>query len=196
MESEDNDMRRMLAASMVIVWALAAVVGAAENWNGWLDTSAITTFNSTETAYTKAFDLGSYENTSIIVYVNDTTSTGFASDSINFAVGYSTGVPTLNSSGMADTAWSPLIYLDTLVSDSLGKVPGGYTDSDLNGYRNSGWIDTLNVTGWAYQCIPVVPIWDPLIRYGVTGLTGNKVGEELSLLIQHNRRIGEASKDR
>jgi glycosidase len=61
---------------------LVGVLHAAENWNGWLDTSNIDGFRVDSLKYSKAWDLGRYENVAVVVKANDSSSAGFSSDSI------------------------------------------------------------------------------------------------------------------
>jgi hypothetical protein len=178
----------MKRVAFLVLFLVVASFGA-ENWNGWLDTSNVQNFRADSTKYSKAFDLGRYENTAVVVKVRDTSTAGFGADSIQLRYGYQVGTPTLDSAGNIDTLWEPVVWLDTMRTDSLGKLPEGYTDSNLDGYRNSGWVDTLKVTGWAAQACGVSAEWRPLIRYVLNGLTGNNGDSMLIVQIHHVRRL-------
>jgi hypothetical protein len=169
-----------------------ASVGFAQvvNYTGFGDTAKIADKLLTNGIYdtTRVFNLTRGEDIRAMIKVNDTTSTGYASDSLLIEWGYQTGRFTYNSSGTRDTAWDVFIVLDTVKDDSLGKCKSGYVAADGSLTRYLGQVDTLNVSGYAVQSRWFVPEWDVLIRYWVKGITGNKATDTLNCVIEQHRR--------
>lgn len=170
---------------LMVVIFLAGVLFGSENWNGWNDTSAVSSFRCDSIAYTLAFDIAKYEDIVVMVKADDTSEAGFASDSINFRYGLQGGTQTKDNGGNIDTSWNPVVWIDSMVLANIGTVTAGLTD---------GWIDTNNVTGWAYQERRVNAVtgysWRPLMRYVFEGLSDNITGSFLKLQLQHTRRLG------
>ena len=126
-----------------------------------------------------------------MVKCNDTTSTGYANDSINFEHGFQTGTMTENSLGNKDTIWSSedKFVVDTMTVDSFGVGSSGSITSDdtFTRYWNKA-SDTAQVTGFAIQRRQISPEWDVLIRFYVNPLAGNLTGAPLNLIFQLDQR--------
>ena len=184
-------MRKLLT----VLFSFAALVAANENYNGWLDTCIVSdTLDSAEVKYTKAFNLSKYENCRLLVLADDSATAKLGADSINFHYGYQTGTRCLDSAGVLDTAWDDRVVLDTMVADSFGtsNISTGGADGSLTRVWNQS-ADTLSVAGYATQSRWFVPEWDGLIRYWVEGLgTLQAEAKPIELILQHNRRIGQA----
>jgi hypothetical protein len=180
-------MNRMIAVLLVM---LAVSVGA-DNSTGWRYQWTIdTTLANGELAYGSVWDLSKWENTKLVVKVADTSSAGLSSDSINLAVGYQVGTVTLNFSGLRDTLWSSVIYLDTVRTDSLGKPGSLFEDALGDFYRFHGGVDTSDVSGFACLEVALVPEWGELFRVVLRGITGNNGAEESRYVVEARRRVG------
>ena len=159
-----------------------------ENWNGWLDTAMVAdTIDSAEVKYTKAFSLTDGENLRVLFKVSDTTDAGFADDSVNLIFGYQTGSITLNSSGDRDTLWDDQMIIDTMLTDSFGVSTNGVVGADGSLTRYWGGVDTSDVSGYACMTRWMVPEWNELIRYVITG-GANCSGDFLIIVIEQHRR--------
>jgi hypothetical protein len=152
-----------------------ASMAAISNQSGYLDTTKVRV-RSDSLYYSRGFDLSGSEDIRAILMVNDTSSVGFASDSINIQWGYQTFSLVMNSSGRADTAFDQRICLDTITTAVLGNLPAaiGSSGSDGSITRSTKVVDTLSVTGYATQSKWFLPEWDVGIRFWYKGLTGNK----------------------
>ena len=178
-------MKKMLLL-LIIVFGITAQP---KNFNGWLDTLAIREkVEEDSTRYSSAIRLSAYEDIRVLVKCDDSTSVGFASDSIDFYYGYQTGSLVLDSAGAMDTAWDNKIFIDSMQVDSFGVENIDYCDSSGNMVRRWRTADTTNLAGYAYQSRWFVPEWDVLLRFWATGLDGNLTGEELDLFFQILRR--------
>lgn len=142
------------------------------------DTSIITDFSVDSLKYTKWFVLTDEEDIRVIFKFDDTSSAGFSGDSLHIEVGYQTGVPVFDSSENAVNECKlpdEKIILDTVLTDSLGKLELGYGSMSSDGTitRHKGQIDTSSVPGFA--CLPrwLDPEWDVFIRFWVRGLSDN-----------------------
>jgi hypothetical protein len=168
---------------LAIVLLLAGFSFGAENWSGAFDTTWIRdTLGNGEVSYGAADELSDGENARVVVLVNDTSSAGFASDSVNVRWGFQTGMIVFNASGSRDTAWDERVVVDTLVTASFGSSSVAVHGSD--GIITRTWskrADTTYVSGFAYQSRLVVPEWDVVVRLWFEGITGNKQGKPLRL---------------
>jgi hypothetical protein len=182
---------RMLLMVVVVV---CGVMGQ-ENWNGFNDTASIVGWDSLEVRYSKAFTLTRYEDIAVVVKVNDTSSAGFAGDSVSGVYGYQLGYPVLNSLGKRDTLWWPKdtgIILDTFdLTDSAGVAKGkGVSGADGSVTDYLGGIDTSEISGYATQASWFIPKWAPAIRFFVYGLAGNRtVGNKIVWIFDVKRRL-------
>lgn len=159
-----------------------------QNWNGYGDTSGVTDFDTDSLKYSKWYDLGRFEDIGCALKVDDSGSAGFGSDSIVIAWGYQLGIPIYDSAGTKDTLAWIRVELDSMLTDSLGKMKGASVDSAGNLVRFMQDVDTASVSGWAVQWSWFVPEWAPLIRYYAQGGTGNNKSEALELVFDHKRR--------
>jgi hypothetical protein len=182
----------------IVLMVLAAVTclfaQADENYNGYRDTARITLFKADSLRYSKVFPLSTWENSRLSIFLNDTSSAGYASDSIKCFWGIQLGMPCINGSGLLDTAWElQLITLDTFDILTAGNMARPYTALDSTGayMEKMKRIDTLDVTGYAYQTRVFSPGWDVYFRFWAKGLTGNKVGATLKgmFAVEHRNYI-------
>jgi hypothetical protein len=182
----------MIGKVLFVLGILSASIFGQENWTGYKDTSAVTGLCSTGTVRSKVFELSKYEHTTVLVLFDDTSETGFASDSVAFVYGYELGIPVLSTAGLRDTAWSPIVYVDSV--SVLGLMTASQQDSTLTTVKSRGWSDTTNVSGWGYTFSQIVPEGGaPLIRYVATGLAGNKGEADVALIFQNVRRLGTSN---
>jgi hypothetical protein len=173
----------------VVLLALAGIALAQRNTDGWKDTLSITDTLATTTKYTRAMSITDGEDVRVLCKADDTSSTGFASDSLDFRWGYQLGLITQNSTPGRDTAWSVRTVLDTLVVDSLGMDTVNVTAPA--GTITSYWLqhaDTTSVSGYAVQDRWFVPEWGELIRFWAQGLTKQKVGAATVLIFELHQR--------
>lgn len=181
-------MRKAFLAVLMLALCASAAPGP-QNWQGWLDTVSISdTLEEDTVKYTSALPITDGEDLRVICKVNDTSSDGFASDSIKMFWGYQLGNITLDSAGSVDTAWDDRITVDTLDNDSLGTENVGSTASDGTITRNWGTIDTTHVTGYGIQSRWLVPEWGVLIRYWVQGMADNNGTNNIVLFEQQQRK--------
>lgn len=143
--------------------------------------------------YSKVYNLSEYEHIRVDIQADDTTSDGFASDEIKFAWWIETGRPTYNKTGRWDTAWSVLtpLSLDTFDIATAANMVVDPIELQVDGTYESVFkkIDTLSVTGVAYQTINFSPEWDVWFRIGFKGVTGNITDEPLWLRSVIYRRV-------
>jgi len=184
-------MRYWTILTMVVIFSCA--LRAQENWNGFRDTSTIRGFKGDTLVYSKTFELSKHEHSTIIVLCNDTTSAGYANDSVAFLYGYQLGVPVLSrGAGARDTAWSPMVVVDSITA--LGQTSAWQQDSLLATRKRRGWADTSNVDGWAYTYSQIVPEGGaPLIRVFLRGLAKNKKAVSVAAVVQISRRLGNSN---
>lgn len=175
---------------MLLLFSLA--ISQSFNYAG-IDTSIITGFKGDTTIYSKVYNLSQYENVRIDVQANDTSSNGFASDSIKFGWWVETGRFTYNSTGRWDTAWTVLtpLSLDTFdIATTANMVVSAITlQTDGTFETVNKKIDTLSVSGVAYMTKQFSPEWDVLFRIGHKGVTGNRVTSQIWLRDVVYRRV-------
>jgi hypothetical protein len=186
---------------LVILLCAGAIVAQTENYNGWNDTSQIVNFKADSMKYSKVFLLSQNENLRIDMMADDSSATGYASDSVKFYWGIQLGHPTLNGtgSGTKDTFWSnELITLDTFNMRVTTNAATAYRLVDSTGtYTNAPQShDTLSVTGFAVQSRQFSPAWDVYFRVWLKGLTLNKVGKWVECRVAVFRRIGVNTRSR
>lgn len=170
-------MRLTIVVMMLTIMSIEVGAIAVRNRNALdTDTAKVDGLTADSTKYTKWLQLTDAEDLSVIVKVDDTTSDGFAGDSIAMIVGYEIGDPVFDSSDEAvnEVVVSDIgVIKDTLLSDSLGKASFGYEDSVGVVHRVSGQIDTLEVPGWAVWRRNIYPEWGCFIRFFFIGLEGH-----------------------
>ena len=182
-------MRSMIGLLITLLFVLAGARDAdVSNWNGWSDTAITAGVMSNGTVkYTRAFNLTDGEDLTLLVKVLDTTEVGFAADTFDLRYGFQGGLITTNTLGKRDTAWWRTIWIDTLVSDSLGKIADGYADSTLTWYEGKKSLDTTYVTGYSYQINSIIPSWFELGRYKLESIsTANSAGS-ISVIFENHR---------
>ena len=158
------------------------------NSNGWLDTTLLWVSGSGTTIYGSAKILTDAENTRAICKAKDTSVAAFSTDSTKCVWGYQTGALVLNGNSAKDTAWDNPITIDTIKA-SATVVSFGNVDSSGSLFRPYGHADTSNVAGYLYQSRNFSPEWDMFIRYWAQGLTGNKTGSSVKIVINNARRL-------
>jgi len=178
---------------IVLALAIAAQAGAPRNWKGALDTVSIRdTLEEDTLKYSAALPLTDGEDVRVLLKATDTSTAGWASDSLKLFWGYQIGSITRDTGGAQDTVW-PLenrIAIDTLDVDSFGVGSVGVAEEDgtLTRYWNRA-ADTLSVRGYAIQDRWFVPEWDELIRFWAQGLADNNGDSPIILIFElHQRR--------
>lgn len=160
------------------------------NYNGYGDTSLISNFKADSLKYGKIRTLSQYENVVIDVWVNDTSSAGYASDSIGFYWGYQTGHPFRDGSGTICTLWTrPRVMVDSFVmSSAIKKDTFTIADSNYTYYTFYNVVDTSK-TDFARQSKLIVPQWDVFYRTWFKGKASNKKIRFLSIRDIAYRRL-------
>ena len=183
---------------VILLFAINLCKSEVLNYNGFLaDTTSITDFSADSLKYGDPFVLSNYENTRITVAFDDTSSAGFASDSVKFYYFIQFGAPILNSSGKLDTTWdnNPII-IDTVDMLTAANFTTTYSAllSDGTYLETMGIIDSSSVSGYAVSshCFPLA--WNVWARVGVKGLTGNNVDSFIKLRIDRLARVGVKTK--
>lgn len=170
---------------LLFVLSCLCFVGAQNlNYNGFLDTSNITTFRADSLKYSKAFPLSQLENFVLDVCVNDTSAAKFAGDSVKFYWWIERGHPALNAAGTLDTIWNTI---NPLLVDTFFVTAGKYTQTfatlgtDGSFLTTAQLIDTTSLADFMVQSRSFAPPFDVLVRVGHKGLTGNEKGSFLVL---------------
>lgn len=185
---------------IIVFIALAFFVVNAErygdlNWTGYGDTCTITAFRADSLKYSRARALSAYENLRIDVWAQDTSSAGYASDSISFTWGIQVG-HAYDSVGTRCTLWlRPRMLADSFrLATAIKKDT--FTIVDTNGlfwvYKNV--VDTSK-TDYARQSANLTPNWDVLFRTWYKGATGNKINRFLVVKDVVLRRKAANTKD-
>jgi len=159
-----------------------------ENYQGYGDTSVVQKFKADSLKYTRIFAMQSNKNMRIDVLASDTSTAGFSADSLHFVWGVQTGHPSLNASGLRDTAWNNIL----IVVDTLEQLDSLYTPACAGSYvvlgtsntytRTRRIKDTLSITGFTKMTKHISLDYDVLIRGFVKGLTGNDKGSFLKIM--------------
>lgn len=175
---------------LLLVLISISLLSAQDNYSGYKDTVAVASFNADSSGVTRAFDLSQYEDILLSVSADDTSSDGYASDSIKFQWGVEFLNVNINSSGKKDTSIICRILCDTFdILTSANLVVQTKTPDTLGYYsRPLKFIDTVGVTGYAVQHCPIIPYWSPLFRFWYAGLTGNITGSYNTLIFAQTRR--------
>ena len=184
----------MLSRIMLIVVGLFVLSfsQANENWNGWGDTAEVKNFYKDTTVYSGWFKLSAFENSVYSVYFADTSAAGFGSDSCAFEWGIQTGHPSWIST-YSNRKYETMarLLIDTVNTTTAANfvLSDMVLDGDYNYTFQKVKIDSLSVSGWAYQQRPVTPPWDAYFRFWAHGITGNKNAKNLKLIFQVSRRV-------
>ncbi|MBN1294374.1 MAG: hypothetical protein JXB48_21235 [Candidatus Latescibacteria bacterium] len=184
-------MLHFVVKRLVLIFAIVVSAICQYNYSGYKDTAGVIDFNADSSGFTKALELSQYENMRVSVMANDTSSSGYASDSIFFQWGIQLGDVVINSSGIRDTTWLEKILVDTFDIATSGNLVVPVKTPDSLGYCGQAklFIDTSNVTGYAVQNRAVFPYWSPVFRFWYSGLTGNITGSYVRLIFAQTRRL-------
>jgi hypothetical protein len=150
----------------------------------------------TATAYSDSIEFKDWTGAAIVAKVNDTTSAGFASDSVNVGWGYQLGYKTVTSAGATKVLWGSRdrVAVDTMATMGAADVGFSYqavTVSGIDGQKAvyakagaTGLIDTTKVSGYAVQ--RRTSYFEPgadYIRFYALGLTGNNA-DTLDMVVE------------
>jgi len=180
--------------TLPLIFALVFMASAQFNYSGYLDTAEVAGWRGTATGTTRAFELSKFENILLKAHANDTGSSGYASDSIQFQWGIEVGDITVNTIGKKDTTWQERYIVDTFDILTTGNMVKPYHVIDTTGSYGMTklFIDTVYVTGWAVQSrepFATIP-WYPIYRFWYTGLAGNKTATSyVRLMFGQSRRV-------
>jgi len=171
--------KRVMAVLLFIVSALCIDAGAAtlSGPTGLYASDPMTIRLDTivSTRYGDCVPLSGASSWSVVSMSNDTTAAGFASDSINFRVGYRTLSIFNNSQLMPDTLFSAGILVDTL---TIARA------------------DTLSITGYAVKRVTFSPAVDQYLQMYVTTVTGQKKAKPQAAVLVLQRLYGAFAKQR
>lgn len=144
------------------------------NWTGYGDTCTITAFRADSLKYSRARALSAYENLRIDVWAQDTSSAGYASDSISFTWGIQMG-HAYDSQAVRCTLWvQPRVCADSFrLSSAIKKDTFAVIDTNGSYYVFKNIVDTSK-SDYARQSCSLTPNWDVLFRTWYKGATGNK----------------------
>jgi hypothetical protein len=155
------------------------------NWNGY-DSAQISTFRADSLKFTKPFVLSNAENKLVCVVYDDTSNAGRNGDSVMAAIFYQLGTPVLSFVGVIDTAWSNCIPIDTITGLTTANYYNPLTATGATKWaldastdlatRPHSQSDTTISTSSSSLMAGFTPYWAPYIRFGIKGITGNKVG--------------------
>jgi hypothetical protein len=184
---------KFLLALAVSACALFAQQAAPGNYSGWNDTTVFLGFKADSLKYGAAFPSSDFENKCWLWLMVDTNVAGFGSDSVYFKTGYQRGYICQGSSGLIDTSWRAICWMDSFNMLNAGKriTTATTTSQDSGTFQENltmGMFDTLYVTGYAVASTPFVPIWSPLLRPVIKGLTGNRIGGWIKVIAELTQR--------
>jgi hypothetical protein len=186
---------------------LLALVGVSfgqlqENYNGYGDTVRVNGFYNDTTIYTKWFKLSAAENIRLEAYARDTSAAGFLVDSTRFEWGIQTGRPSWLTLAVGSRyvviAPSARLVVDTFTTGKVDtptcfRVSDMSLDASYDFVSPHKTVDTLNVSGWAFQSRNVAPEWDVYVRFWLHGLAGNKKSMKLENVFQLVQRLSGKS---
>lgn len=165
-----------------------------ENWNGWGDTAKVVNLYKDTTIYTSKFKMSAFENGRYAIFIRDTSAAGFANDSVNVEWGIQWGHPAWTSTNAKTPAmtWQSCLVVDTVNMLTAGNfvVPRMSLAADGSFTRPFKTIDSVTVSGWAFQDRSVTPEWDVYFRFWAHALTGTKNSKKISCVFQASRRVG------
>lgn len=191
-------LKKLIARALIFYMVFGPVVSLAEvsqNWNGYADTMWMPGVTGTATVYSaKALSLTDFDMVRVVCHVDDTTSAGFASDSVAFVWGYQTFSFCLDSDGERDTCFAPKVLVDTCRAAEFGTMDTWTLDANSIAATPVKNIDTLGCSGWAIQTRTFAPEWDVNYRVWLTGLTGNLTGDNVKVMFTNLRRIYRGSR--
>lgn len=175
-----------------------------ENWNGNLDTAKIKNFYNDTTIYSGWFKLWSFSAVRHTLYLDDTSSAGYASDSCSGEWGIQTGHPSFLTTNYAKKKMElgRKMVLDTFNTTVGGRFTvdsAGMTTFDVNNIPQfiKGRIDTLFDSlgttvrsAYAYQSRGPFSEWDVYYRYWIHGIAGNLKSKHTKGYFQGARQVG------
>jgi hypothetical protein len=180
----------------IVLFVLAFVClsfGQNENWNGWGDTARVVNLYKDTTIYTGKFKLSAFENMRAAIFLRDTSAAGFGSDSVNVEWGIQWGHPCWNTT----LAKSPtMVWQARLVIDTVNMRTAANFTTDTMRLATDGTftsthkkIDSVTVSGWAYQDRAVTPEWDVYFRFFAHALAQTKNTKNIDCVFQTARRL-------
>lgn len=152
------------------------------NYNGTTETVSISdTIDSATIYYSDAVSFSGdngNEDIDVVVKVDDTVSSGFANDSVNFYYGIQIGhLVADGDSGALDTAWKSKSIVDTFRTEDYGTETVGTMTSAGVFSHSLGDVDTSSVRQYAIQThtirnriLGISPGFGYVIRFWVYGL--------------------------
>ena len=183
-------MKKILAFCFLLAAMAAAAVDKSTNWTGYGDTITMPACSSTALVYsTRFFSLTDFDAIRIVLHVDDTTSTGYAGDSISLQWGIQSFNLCYDTSGEKDTCYSPRLVIDTFDTDSLGDMVIMTLDAEGIANTPGQQVDTISCGGYAIQSRAFYPEWDVNYRLWIQGLTGNLTASPLKILFTNHRRV-------
>lgn len=177
--------------SILLCYVFFANAQSSDNFTGYRDdTTYVASFNADSSGVTKVFNMANFENPVLSVLCDDTSSTGYASDSIKFVWGIQWMNVVMNSSGKKDTSAFFNLVCDTFdILTAANMVYDTITPDTLGNFTiPRQFIDTVNVSGYAAQTYPIFYYTTPLFRFWYEGLTGNKTGSYVPMVFTMNKR--------
>ncbi len=154
-----------------------------EHTTGYQNLDTLESFNADSMVYTKWFNMSGLSYMRVDMYCRDTSTAGFADDSINFKWGVQTGHLTLNADGDRDTLANKAL----LLCDSMNMYSATFLDQEYDIIAGSAYdqigniVDTLSVSGFCSQSHNPSPEYDVYIRGWAKGGTGNETVSFLDL---------------
>lgn len=193
-----------MVKSLLIIVAFIAVSFAQDNWNGWGDTAKITNFYADTTIYSKWFTMSQFSILRFSLYLNDTSTAGFDSDSCAAEWGIQTGHISFLTT---DVNKKKILLGKKIICDTMNTTAGGVFTVDsaaMTTIDTDGWplftkkrIDTLVDSfgrlvraPYAYQTSCPINEWNQSFRFWIHGLTGNKNTKNLKGYFQSARQTG------
>jgi hypothetical protein len=167
-------MKRFVNAilSVLVLSCLWSVVADEPIQSIYQQSYRVSSFKADTVRYGSPIIVADFENLMIVLKANDTSSAGYASDSIKFVVDWQRGYVTTNSIGNKDTAWqTPLLLIDTfhVASANFYAVAASvYPDSDV-----VKSLDSLKVYGYVVMARTFCPQISMIGRPVFIGLAGN-----------------------
>jgi hypothetical protein len=188
-------MKRILSIVLAAAFAVSAQNNL--NWNGF-DSSQIATFRADSLKFSKPFILSNAENKLLVIVYDDTANAGRNGDSVKASVFYQLGSPIITGDKTYDTVWTNCIPLDTIAALTTANYYNPLTatgatiwsldaSTDL-ATRPHSQVDTTLGTSSSALWVGFTPYWSPYIRFGLKGLTGNKVGRFIPTRIYFAQR--------
>lgn len=134
----------------------------------------ITTFKADSTWFGDWISATDGENLKFTAMFNDTTATGYASDSIAAKLGYQYGASYISYSGFPTVvAEGPVIFIDSVRSVAGRFTTTTWLAADADSFPTT-MLDSSGAIGYAFHVKRFQNLWvNSYIRPVITGLTGN-----------------------